>query len=291
MPPKTAQQLIEEEIKELRRDLMRDVSKRSELRAEGYEDYEIDDIIQDERDEVEREVDEHRAKLMTELPEREAELEEERLHIFAVAAFRNVWLPQCLIPVDGEPSKLVTKEAYEHYLAWCEAVGICEPYSLGTVRNALKEHYIIDNIRTGLRAYRLAEVTTKVNREQLISRYEADERRQEREAAKLRDLVCSYCERRRFDGNRFDRCYWCSRILKDGFHIALAEYMADGDHRTGESMHLAYQRMVVAGEIEQPSDEESQPTRHHHDTVARNDRPTSQPGEGFWAKLRNLLGF
>ena len=65
------------------------------------------------------------------------------------------------------------------------------------------------------------DITTKVNRNQVISRYEAEQRRQEREAAKLRDLLCPYCERRRFDGNRFDRCYWCNLILKDGFNIAL----------------------------------------------------------------------
>ena len=46
------------------------------------------------------------------------------------------------------------------------------------------------------------DITTKVNRNQVISRYEAEQRRQEREAAKLRDLLCPYCERRRFDGNR-----------------------------------------------------------------------------------------
>jgi hypothetical protein len=61
--------------------------------------------------------------------------------------------------VDGEPSTLVTKEVYDHYLAWCEAVGIGEPYSLGTVRNALKEYYGIEDIRNGLRAYRLADIS------------------------------------------------------------------------------------------------------------------------------------
>ena len=201
---------------------------------------------------MEKEVAEYRNKLMAQLPEREVELEAERVYIFAVAAYRNIWLPQCLTPVDGEPSTLVTKEVYDHYLAWCEAVGIGEPYSLGTVRNALKEYYGIEDIRNGLRAYRLADITTKVNRNQVISRYEAEQRRQEREAAKLRDLLCPYCERRRFDGNRFDRCYWCNRILKDGFNVALAEYIGDGEHRTGQSMHLAYQRMVQAGDITDP---------------------------------------
>ena len=130
--------MIEDEVKEFRRALMREVAKRGELRAMGYEDYEIDEAIQEEKDGVEKEVGEYRDELMAQLPEREAELEADREYIFAVAAYQNIWLPQCLTPVDGEPSTLVTKDVYEHYLGWCQAVGIEDPYSLGTVRNALK---------------------------------------------------------------------------------------------------------------------------------------------------------
>ena len=253
MPPKTAKQLIEDEVKEFRRELMRsDVTNRSELKSLGYETWEIDEEIQQEREEVERQVDEYRSELMSELPERQNDLEEEREFAFAIAAFEGIWLPNCLMPTDTEPSGLVTKDAYEHYLSWCEAVGVSEPYSLGKVRNALKSHYGIENIRTGLKAYRLVEVTTKVNRNRIISQYESEQRRQEREASKLRDLICTYCERRRYDGNRFDRCYWCNRILKDGFRFALSEYMSEGEERTGESMRLAYRRMVGSGEISDP---------------------------------------
>ena len=50
----------------------------------------------------------------------------------------------------------------------------------------------------------LVEVSTKINRDQIVARYEADqrkrEREQEREAAKLRGLTCPYCERRQYDG-------------------------------------------------------------------------------------------
>ena len=298
MPPKTAQQLIEDEVKELRRELMRDVTKRGELRAMGYEDYEIDEALQEEKDEVEKEVAKYRDELMAQLPEREVELAEEREHIFTVAAYRNIWLPQCLTPADGEPSTLVTKDVYEHYLAWCQAVGIEDPYSLGTVRNALKEHYGIEDIRNGLRAYQLADVTTKVNRNQLISRYESEQRRLEREAAKLRDLICQYCERRRYDGNRFDRCYWCHRVVKDGFAVALADYMEAGSGRTGDSMRVAYQRMIEAGEIE-PSPRASSPSPpprpappSSYERVALPVTPQKEQTDGgFLAKIRKMLGF
>lgn len=250
MPLKTAAQLIEDEVKEYRKELMKDVSKRGELRADGFESSEIDEMIQQEKDEVERDVAEYRAGLMAELPQREMELAEERTDILKSVAFNDLWLPNCLIPLDGETSTLVTKEAYEHYLSWCEAVGISEPYSLEKVRSSLKAHYGIENMRTGLRAYRLTGVSTKVTRDQLIARYEAGLRKQEREAEKLRDLTCPYCERRKYDGNRFDRCYWCNRILKDGYDAALADYLSEGYDRTGASMKLAYQRMVSAGETE-----------------------------------------
>ena len=260
MPLKTAEQLIEQEVKEHRKELLKDVAKRGELKANGFEDYEIDEMIQEEKDEVERDVAEYRAELMAELPQRETELAEERICIFELAAFNNLWLPHCLMPVEGEGSTLVTKEAYEHYLAWCEAIGISEPYSLVKVRSSLKDHDGIENIRTGLRAYRLAEVSTKVNHDQLIARYETDSRKQERESEKLRDLTCPHCERRKYNGNRFDRCYWCNRILKDGYDLALADYMAEGYDRTGASMHLAYQRMLSAGEVEAPAYKAPTPT-------------------------------
>lgn len=296
MPPKTAQQLIEDEVKEFRRELMRGVTKRGELRAIGYEDYEIDEAIEEEKDEVEREVAEYRDELMAELPEREAELEAERVHIFAVAAYRNIWLPQCLTPVDDGPSTLVTKDVYEHYLAWCKAVGIEDPYSLGTVRNALKEHYGIQDIRRELRAYQLVEVTTRINRNQLISRYESEQRRLEREAAKLRDLTCPYCERRKYDGNRFDRCYWCHRIVKDGFAVALADYMEGSSGRTGDSMRVAYRRMIDAGELDPPPTAPLPPPRPTPPPpVQREARPVAPRNEqtngGFLAKFRKILGF
>ena len=151
MPLKTAQELIEDEVKEFRRELLRDLPKRSQLRADSYDRDEIDALIQEAKDEVERDVAEHRAELMKELPERESELAEERDYTFAVTAFNNVWLPQCLTPADGEASGLVTKEVYESYLSWCELVGISKPYSLGKVRSSLKTHYGIEDIRNGLR--------------------------------------------------------------------------------------------------------------------------------------------
>ena len=123
MPLRTAQQLIEDDVKEYRKELLRDVSKRSELRAIGYDSDEIYTEIQREKDEVELEVAEYRTELMKELPEREAELAEERNYTFALAAFDSVWLPQCLMPVDGEPSTLVTKQ-------------VLSPISLGVERLA-----------------------------------------------------------------------------------------------------------------------------------------------------------
>ena len=56
MPPKTAQQLIEDEVKEYRKELLRDVTKHSELKADDLDSDEIDAVIQEEKDEVEREV-------------------------------------------------------------------------------------------------------------------------------------------------------------------------------------------------------------------------------------------
>ena len=305
MPLKTAQQLIEDEVKEYRKELMRDVTKRSELKADGLDSDEIDAVIQEEKDEVESEVATYLAELMKELPEREAELVEERDYTFAPAAFSTVWLPQCLTPVDGESSTLVTKEVYEYYLAWCGMVDISEPYSLAKVRSALKDYYGIEDIRNGLREYRLVEVPTKINRDQIVARYEADQRKREREAEKLQDLTCPYCERRKYDGNRFDRCYWCHRILKDGFQVALSAYLSEGVdwERTGSSMHVAYQRMIDSGEITSPATSpmiQEKPNRTV-ETPVRNAAPQTpstgrqwsngkQKGTGLWAAIRKMMG-
>ena len=180
-----------------------------------------------------------------------------------MVAFDAVWLPQCLERLDGESSDLTTKEVYEAYLAWCAGVGIDEPYSLGKMRAAVKRHYGIENIRAGLREYRLVAVTTKVNRDDLVARHEADERKREQEEDKrehekdkLRELICPYCKQREYDGNRFDRCYWCyPPIKKDGLDVALSDYLNDdyAENRTGRSMRQAYQRMIDAGEI--PADQ------------------------------------
>ena len=299
---KTAQQLIEDEVKEQRRELMRDVTKRSELRALGYDSDEIDAEIQEEKDEVECEVAEYRAELMKELPEREAELVEERDYTFALAAFNNVWLPQCLTPLDGESSTLVTKEVYESYLAWCRAVGISDTYSLAKVRSALKDYYGIEDIRNGLRAYRLVEVPMKINHDQIVARYEADERKREREAEKLRDLTCPYCQRRKYDGNRFDRCYWCHRILKDGFQVALSEYLSEGVdwERTGSSMRDAYQRMVDAGEITPPATSPMSQEEPNRAAPVYSVTPPPPPinqqwsnkkrkGKGLWATFKRIV--
>ncbi len=306
MPLKTAHQLIEDEVKEHRKELMRDVTKRSELRGLGYDSDEIDALIQEEKDEVEREVAEYRAELMKELPERESELAEERNYTFALAAFNNVWLPQCLTPLDGETSTLVTKEVYESYVAWCGMVGISEPYSLAKVRSALKNRYGTEDIRNGLRAYRLVEVPAKVNRDQIIARYEAEQRKREREAEKLRSLTCRYCERRQYDGNRFDRCYWCYRILKDGFQAALSTYLSEGVdwERTGNSMQVAYQRMIATGEITRPATSPTDREKPNMGTETRGrnvaqatpsaDRQWSsgrkQEGKGLWATLKKMMG-
>ena len=306
MPLRTAQQLIEDEVKEYRKELIRDVTKRSEFKSLGMEKWETDHEIQMEKDEVEREVAAYRVELMKELPEREADLAEERDYTFALAAFNNVWLPQCLIQVDGEFSALVTKEVYESYLAWCGLVGISDPYSLAKVRSSLKDYYGIEDIRKGLREYRLVEVSTKISREQIVARYEANERKREREATKLQDLTCPYCERRKYDGNRFDRCYWCNQILKVGFQPAVSEYLSEGVdwERTGRSMRDAYQRMIDAGEIAPPATNpmnQEKPNRTVETAPVQNGTlPTpsidqewshgKQKGKGLWATFKNMIG-
>ena len=49
MPPKTAQQLIEDEVKEYRKELLRDVTEHSELKADDLDSDEIDAVIQEEK--------------------------------------------------------------------------------------------------------------------------------------------------------------------------------------------------------------------------------------------------
>ena len=288
MQPRTAKQLIEDEVKEYRKELMRGVTKRSELKADGFESYEIDQMIQEEKDDFEQEVAEYKSELMAELPERERQLAEERIYTFASAAFNDVWLPKCLTPLSGEVSTLVTKEVYEYYLTWCEEVSISEPYSLGKVRSSLKDYYCIENIRTGLRNYRLGQVSTTIDPGQLVARREADIRQQKKEAEKLQGLTCPYCERRTYDGSRFDRCYWCHRILKDGLDVALSEYLSDdvGWERTGGSMHLAHQRMVAAGEIEAPV-YKTPPTTS---PLIQENQSRKRKGKGMWGTLKKIMG-
>ena len=162
------------------------------------------------------------------------------------------------------------------------------------MRSALKDYYGIEDIRNGLREYRLVEVPTKINRNQIVARYEADEQKREHEAEKLRDLACQYCERRKYDGNRFDRCYWCYRILKDGFQVALSAYLSEGVdwERTGSSMRVAYQRMIDAGEILPPRVVET-PVRNTASPPTTTDTQRSnrkQEGKALWATLKRMMG-
>lgn len=281
MPLKTAKLQIEDEVKEYRKDLLRDLTKRSDLKGLGYDSDEIDCIIQEEKDDIEKEVNEYRAELMAILPEREAELEIMRRYTFAIVAFREVWLPKCLTPSEEENSRLVTKKVYEHYINWCESVGIDNPYSLPKVRSSLKEHYHIKDIRAGLRHYGLAEVPTRFNREQLISRYE-------KAVEESRNVTCPYCERRRYDSNLFEMCYWCNRIMKDGLQEAMDEYLSQEVpwQRTGDSMHLAYRRMLDAGKIEQVACHTAVPEPSPIEEVANK----TQRRNGLWHTLMNKIG-
>ena len=332
MKLRTAQQLLDEEVRAYRKYLRANLTSRGELRKDGFETNEIDDIIQEEKDDMERNVAQYLERETARLPEREARLAEQRERTFANLAFNRVWLPQCLIPVAYDLSELTTKGVYNSYLTWCGNVNIAIPYSLAKVRSAIKDYYQIDNIRTGLRAYRLASVSTAVNREVMVARQEADERKREadkrkqerereREARRnlkiiekelrlyraiARDMypnrselrrmgyegetleyavegqeeailydverrrstlirervkegvvlpesalwvLCEYCERRTFNASKWDRCYWCNRIKKDGLDTVIGEYLAESDWRTGASMRLAHRKMVNAGEI------------------------------------------
>ena len=62
-------------------------------------------------------------------------------------------------------------------------------------------------------------------------------------------VLCEYCERRKFNAAKWDRCYWCNRIVKEGLDAVIADYLAESDWRTGASMKRAHKRMVDAGEI------------------------------------------
>ena len=167
-------------------------------------------------------------------------------------AYRRFWLPKCLEPVDGEPSTLASRDVYHHYLAFCAELGIEHPYSLATVRNAVRDHYRIDNIRTGLRAYRLVDLTTDLDQDQLRRDLRAQSRREFTEYEDRARLQCPWCDVRYYDGNRFTHCYWCQRILTDGIDAALDDYLAQDSGRTGTSMRLAYRRLIATGLIDDP---------------------------------------
>ena len=62
-------------------------------------------------------------------------------------------------------------------------------------------------------------------------------------------ILCEYCERRTFNAAKWDKCYWCNRIKKEGLNAVISEYLAESDWRTGASMRWAHKRMVDAGEI------------------------------------------
>ena len=329
MKLRTAQQLLDEEVRAYRKYLRANLTSRGELRKDGFETNEIDDIIQEEKDDMERDVAQYLERETTRLPDREVELAERRERTFAHLAFAGIWLPQCLISICSLwRSSLTTKVVYDSYLAWCGEVNISTPYSLAKVRSAIKEHYQIDDIRMGLTTYDLASVSVDVNKEMIVAQHEADERkreadkrRQEREALrnmkalerKVREfraiarnsypkrselrsmgydkesldyvmeaqedaiyheteyrratlvrqwieegvifpasgvwILCGYCNSRTFNAIKWDRCYWCNRIKKEGLDAVMAEYLAEADWRTGGSMRLAHRRMVDAGEI------------------------------------------
>ena len=329
---RTVQQLLDEEIRAYRKYLKANLTSRAELRRDGFETAEIDDFIQEEKDKMERDVTRLLEREMARLPEREAELAELRDRTFADLAFTRIWLPQCLTPVAYEFSALMTKDVYASYLTWCKEVGIDRPYSLARVRNTIKEHYRIGNIRTGLQEYDLVNAPIDINKEVIIARHEADERKREadkrkqerereREArrnlkvleqktrtyraiarglypnrSELRKMgydretleyaaqeqedaifheteqrrsiliqqwlkegiilpasalwiLCAYCERRTFNASKWDKCYWCNRIKKEGLDAVMAEYLAESDWRTGASMRQAHRRMIDAGEM------------------------------------------
>ena len=66
---------------------------------------------------------------------------------------------------------------------------------------------------------------------------------------------CPFCRVRRYDPTRrFDRCYWCHLIRRDGLVVSLSDYLdetqEEGIARSGSSMLQAYGRMVSAGDID-----------------------------------------
>ena len=177
---------------------------------------------------------------------------ETRQQLFDRLALEQVWVPQCLRPVnEGETSDLMTRQLYESFTEWAATVGIRKVPPLEKIRGLVKEHYQIDNMRSGLRAYHIAEVPTEIDGDDLIDRYKEEERRKAREYAQRESLMCPYCKRRKYDGNRFDRCYWCFRIVRDGLDDAMHDYLARDTfgERTGNSMVAAYEEMVASGDI------------------------------------------
>jgi hypothetical protein len=80
----------------------------------------------------------------------------------------------------------------------------------------------------------------------------------------------------------------------------LAEYIGDGEHRTGQSMHLAYQRMVQAGDITDPDPDLMAtepiaffPSLEEDDDLDQSfaPPPVKQSARGFWGNLFKALGF
>ena len=278
MKLKTAREIMEEEIEDYRHQLVQAyTTPRHELIADGYTEKEMEEEAAANAVHIREELEEYHAQRLQEFPDFEQELADRRQRAFATYALANLWLPNCLEHLEGETSTLVTKNVYDAYLAWCEGVGIDEPYSIGTLRNRLKEHYSIEDIRTGLRAYQLVEVSTDVDRDSIIAEAEEEERlRQEamRESIELMNLLCPYCERRQYNGNRFDCCYWCGRIKKDGLQATLQEYLSESTstERTGESLRVAYWRMVDAGEVDEEQDPQGRPAPE-----ARAEAPTNRP--------------
>ena len=169
---------------------------------------------------------------------------------FEDAAYRFFWLPNCLEPAGDEPSQLTSREVYEHYEAFCEAAGITYLYSLPTVRSAVRDHYRISNIRTGLREFRLVDLTSDLDVSDLRRKLRAESSRRHREYEANARLQCRWCEVRYYDGNRFDHCYWCQQIMSLGFERALDGYLSRDSSRTGASMRAAYRRMRASGLVE-----------------------------------------
>ena len=63
-----------------------------------------------------------------------------------------------------------------------------------------------------------------------------------------RYILCIWCQTRNHP-ERFDCCYWCQRIQKDGYDLALDDYLDQDPNRTGHSFHQGAERMFEAGVI------------------------------------------